>query len=111
MKRLQVDYIDLYYVHRIDTTVPIEETMRELKKLVEEGKIKELGIGVVSYSPVGRGLFGGKAVVDSLPASSFLVQNLLNLRLLGFLIRMMTLYPFPVGHSSSSQLNYLWSYG
>nr|GLL33443.1 perakine reductase-like isoform X2 [Ipomoea trifida] len=116
LKRLQVDYIDLYYVHRIDTTVPIEETMRELKKLVEEGKIRyiglseahpdtvrrahavhpitalqqeyslwsrdieediiplcrELGIGVVSYGPVGQGLFAGKAVVESLPTSSFL---------------------------------------
>ncbi|KAK4739069.1 hypothetical protein R3W88_002766 [Solanum pinnatisectum] len=39
-----LDYIDLYYVHRIDTTVPIEETMGELKKLVEEGKIKYIGL-------------------------------------------------------------------
>ena len=30
LKRLQVDYIDLYYVHRIDTTVPIEETVSDL---------------------------------------------------------------------------------
>ncbi|GMP60820.1 hypothetical protein CsSME_00023530 [Camellia sinensis var. sinensis] len=43
LKRLGVDYIDLYYVHRIDTSVPIEETMGELKKLVEEGKIKYIG--------------------------------------------------------------------
>ncbi|KAF5946135.1 hypothetical protein HYC85_016363 [Camellia sinensis] len=44
LKRLGVDYIDLYYVHRIDTSVPIQETMGELKKLVEEGmtKIKNL---------------------------------------------------------------------
>ncbi|KAD5508839.1 hypothetical protein E3N88_16542 [Mikania micrantha] len=44
LKRLDVDYIDLYYVHRIDTKVPIEITMGELKKLVEEGKIKYIGL-------------------------------------------------------------------
>lgn len=38
LKRLDVDYIDLYYQHRIDTKVPIEVTVGELKKLVEEGK-------------------------------------------------------------------------
>ncbi|MED6123554.1 palmitoyltransferase akr1 [Stylosanthes scabra] len=116
LQRLGVDYIDLYYQHRIDTTVPIEDTMGELKKLVEEGKIKyiglseasadtirrahavhpitalqlewslwtreieqdilplcrELGIGIVPYSPLGRGFFGGKGVTESIPAYSFL---------------------------------------
>eukprot|EP00253_Pinus_taeda_P018793 PITA_18793 len=64
LKRLEVDCIDLYYQHRIDTKVPIEVTIGELKKLVEEGKIKELGIGIVPYSPLGRGFFtsGGKSV-------------------------------------------------
>ncbi|XP_077243442.1 putative aldo-keto reductase 2 [Tasmannia lanceolata] len=101
LKRLDIDCIDLYYQHRVDTTVPIEVTMGELKKLVEEGKIKyigmseasastirrahaihpitavqlewslwtrdieedivptcrELGIGIVAYSPLGRGFF------------------------------------------------------
>ncbi|XP_076923697.1 putative aldo-keto reductase 4 [Bidens hawaiensis] len=101
LRRLGVDCIDLYYQHRIDTRVPIEITMGELKKLVEEGKIKyiglseasastirrahavhpitviqlewslwsrdveqdiiptcrELGIGIVAYSPLGRGFF------------------------------------------------------
>jgi aryl-alcohol dehydrogenase-like predicted oxidoreductase len=101
LKRLDIDCIDLYYQHRIDTSVPIEITMGELKKLVEEGKIKyiglseaspatirrahavhpitaiqlewslwsrdveeeiiptcrELGIGIVAYSPLGRGFF------------------------------------------------------
>lgn len=104
LKRLDVDYIDLYYIHRIDTNTPIEDTMEELKKLVGEGKIKyiglseasadtirrahavhpitaiqiewslwtrdieeeivplcrELGIGIVPYSPLGRGFFAGK---------------------------------------------------
>lgn len=101
LMRLDVDYIDLYYIHRIDTSVPIEVTVGEMKKLVEEGKIKyiglseanastirrahavhpitavqnewslwsrdleeeivptcrELGIGIVPYSPLGRGFF------------------------------------------------------
>ncbi|CAI8592111.1 unnamed protein product [Vicia faba] len=101
LKRLDIDSIDLYYQHRIDTRLPIELTIGELKKLVEEGKIKyiglseaspatirrahavhpitavqlewslwsrdveeeiiptcrELGIGIVAYSPLGRGFF------------------------------------------------------
>ncbi|KAI3470088.1 hypothetical protein Pfo_026751 [Paulownia fortunei] len=105
LKRLDVDCIDLYYQHRIDTRLPIEVTVGELKKLVEEGKIKyvglseasastirrahavhpitavqlewslwareaeeeiiptcrELGIGIVAYSPLGRGFFSGGA--------------------------------------------------
>eukprot|EP00250_Pteridium_aquilinum_P018755 c24199_g2_i1 orf=275-736(+) len=40
LKRLDVDYIDLYYQHRVDTSVPIEVTVGEMKKLVEEGKVK-----------------------------------------------------------------------
>ncbi|CAI0432501.1 unnamed protein product, partial [Linum tenue] len=119
LERLGVDYIDLYYQHRVDISVPIEETMGELKKLVEEGKIKyiglseaspdtirrahavhpitalqmewslwtrdiedeivplcrELGIGIVPYSPLGRGFFAGKAVVEALPAGSFLATH------------------------------------
>ncbi|CAJ2638005.1 unnamed protein product [Trifolium pratense] len=119
LQRLGVDYIDLYYQHRVDTTVPIEDTMGEVKKLVEEGKIKyiglseaspdtirrahavhpitavqmewslwtreieqdivplcrELGIGIVPYSPLGRGFFAGKAVTESIPSNSFLVSH------------------------------------
>ncbi|KAK4255325.1 hypothetical protein QN277_008337 [Acacia crassicarpa] len=116
LQRLGVEYIDLYYQHRVDISVPIEVTMGELKKLVEEGKIKyiglseaspdtirrahaihpitavqlewslwtrdieeeivplcrELGIGIVPYSPLGHGFFGGKAVIESVPAGSSL---------------------------------------
>ncbi|KAK9088019.1 hypothetical protein Syun_030413 [Stephania yunnanensis] len=105
LKRLQVDCIDLYYQHRVDPNVSIEVTVGELKKLVEEGKIKyvglseasastirrahavhpitavqlewslwtrdveeeivptcrELGIGIVAYSPLGRGFFSNGA--------------------------------------------------
>eukprot|EP01124_Arcella_intermedia_P031574 TRINITY_DN715_c0_g1_i1.p1 TRINITY_DN715_c0_g1~~TRINITY_DN715_c0_g1_i1.p1 ORF type:complete len:338 (-),score=72.34 TRINITY_DN715_c0_g1_i1:60-1073(-) len=103
LKRLGVDYIDLYYVHRIDQTVPIEDTIEELAEFVKQGKIRhiglseahpntvrrahkvhpitayqmewslwsreveedlipvlrELGIGIVAYSPLGRGFFAG----------------------------------------------------
>ncbi|XP_054795915.1 probable aldo-keto reductase 1 [Prosopis cineraria] len=119
LKRLGVEYIDLYYQHRVDKSVPIEDTVGELKKLVEEGKIKyiglseaspdtirrahavhpitavqiewslwtrdieeeivplcrELGIGIVPYSPVGRGFFGGRGVVETVPADSFLSSH------------------------------------
>ncbi|XP_077245415.1 putative aldo-keto reductase 1 [Tasmannia lanceolata] len=119
LQRLDVEYIDLYYQHRVDTSVPIEDTIEELKKLVEEGKVKyiglseaspetirrahavhpitavqmewslwsrdieeeiipvcrELGISVVSYGPLGRGFFGGKAIVESLPANSAMASH------------------------------------
>ncbi|CAI0465756.1 unnamed protein product [Linum tenue] len=114
LARLGVDCIDLYYQHRVDQSVPIEDTMEELKKLVNEGKIKyiglsepspgtirrahaihpisalqmqyslwsrdieqeiiplcrELGIGLVAYSPLGVGFFAGKAVVETFPDDS-----------------------------------------
>eukprot|EP00250_Pteridium_aquilinum_P019409 c24420_g1_i1 orf=93-1112(+) len=113
LKRLDVDYIDLYYQHRVDTSVPIEETVGEMKRLVEEGKVKyiglseasantirrahavhpitavqlewslwsrdveeniiptcrELGIGIVAYSPLGRGFFTGKAIFEALDST------------------------------------------
>ncbi|URE23950.1 auxin-induced protein [Musa troglodytarum] len=119
LQRLGVDYIDLYFPHRVDTTVPIEHTMHELKKLVEEGKIKyiglceaspdtirrahavhpisavqmewslwtrdiedeiiplcrELGIGVIAYSPLGHGFFAGRAGTEGLPEGSILALN------------------------------------
>nr|GEZ14354.1 auxin-induced protein PCNT115-like [Tanacetum cinerariifolium] len=54
LKRLGVDYIDLYYAHRIDTKVPIEVTMGELKKLVEEGKIKYIGLSEAGPETIRR---------------------------------------------------------
>ncbi|KAK3414607.1 hypothetical protein EUGRSUZ_H00467 [Eucalyptus grandis] len=116
LRRLHIDCIDLYYQHRIDTRVPIEVTVGELKKLVEEGKIKyiglseasastirrahavhpitavqlewslwsrdveaeiiptcrELGIGIVAYSPLGRGFFSvGSKLVENLSKDDF----------------------------------------
>jgi aryl-alcohol dehydrogenase-like predicted oxidoreductase len=103
LHRLGVDHIDLYYQHRVDRTVPIEETVGAMAELVEVGKvrhlglseasaanirkahathpitalqteyslftrdledeilptIRELGIGLVPYSPLGRGILTG----------------------------------------------------
>lgn len=104
LKRLGIDTIDLYYQHRVDPNTPIEETVGAMSRLVEEGKvrflglseaaastirrankvhqitalqseyslwvrdieqeilptIRELGIGLVPYSPLGRGFLTGK---------------------------------------------------
>nr|KAJ0220133.1 hypothetical protein LSAT_V11C200065450 [Lactuca sativa] len=54
LQRLGVDCIDLYYQHRIDSRLPIEITMGELKKLVEEGKIKYIGLSEASASTIRR---------------------------------------------------------
>ena len=103
LERLGVDHIDLYYQHRVDPEVPIEETVGAMAELVAEGKVRylglseagaanlrrasevhpisalqselslwsrdieaeivpacrELGIGVVAYSPLGRGFLSG----------------------------------------------------
>jgi aryl-alcohol dehydrogenase-like predicted oxidoreductase len=104
LRRLGVETIDLYYQHRVDTTVPIEETVGAMAELVEAGKVRylglseaapatirrahavhpisalqteyslwsrdpeaeilptvrELGIGFVAYSPLGRGFLTGR---------------------------------------------------
>ena len=116
LKRLGTDYIDLYYQHRVDPTVPIEETIGAVAALVKEGKVRyiglseaapatirrahavhpisalqteyslwsrdpedeilptlrELGIGFVPYSPLGRGFLSGEVrSVDDLDADDF----------------------------------------
>lgn len=106
LRRLGIDTIDLYYQHRVDRTVPIEDTVGEMSRLVEEGKVRylglsecgptnlrkaaavhpisalqteyslwsreveekilpacrELGIGFVPYSPLGRAFLAARAV-------------------------------------------------
>lgn len=52
--RLGVDHIDLYYVHRIDSTVPIEETVGALADLVAEGKVAHLGLSEASATTLRR---------------------------------------------------------
>src|SRR5688572_2061768 len=44
LKRLGVDHIDLYYQHRVDRTVPIEETVGAMADLIREGKVRFLGL-------------------------------------------------------------------
>jgi aryl-alcohol dehydrogenase-like predicted oxidoreductase len=116
LRRLNVDAIDLYYQHRVDTKVPIEDTVGEMARLKEEGKIRflglseaapqtirrahavhpitavqtelslwsrdaeaevlptvrELGIGYVAYSPLGRGFLTGQfKSPDDFPEDDF----------------------------------------
>lgn len=52
LKRLGVEYIDLYYQHRVDKNVPIEETWGALKGLVESGKVRHLGISEASAETI-----------------------------------------------------------
>lgn len=54
LRRLGVDVIDLYYQHRVDRTVPIEETWGAMKSLVEVGKVRYLGISEASPSTIER---------------------------------------------------------
>ena len=121
LARLGVDHIDLYYQHRVDRTVPVEETWGALAELVTAGKVRhlgiseaapatirrahtvhpitavqtewslwtrdvetngvldtvrELGIGFVPYSPLGRGFLSGQiASIDALAADDFRRNN------------------------------------
>jgi aryl-alcohol dehydrogenase-like predicted oxidoreductase len=116
LRRLGLDHIDLYYQHRVDRSTPIEETVGALGELVQEGKVRylglseaspqtirrahaehpitavqseyslwtrepedevlgtlrELGIGFVAYSPLGRGFLSGAIKsVDDLDADDY----------------------------------------
>lgn len=48
LKRLGVDHIDLYYLHRVDPKVPVADSVGAMKRLVEKGKVRELGLCEVS---------------------------------------------------------------
>ena len=54
LKRLQTDVIDLYYLHRWDKTVPIEDSVGALGELVREGKIRAVGLSEVSAATLRR---------------------------------------------------------
>ena len=54
LQRLGVDVIDLYYQHRVDRTVPIEETVGAMAELVEAGKVRALGLSEASAATVRR---------------------------------------------------------
>ena len=54
LKRLGVDHIDLYYQHRVDTKVPIEETVGAMAELVKQGKVKYLGLSEAAAPTIRR---------------------------------------------------------
>lgn len=54
LKRLGVDHIDLYYQHRVDKSVPIEETVGAMADLVKAGKVRHLGLSEASAETLGR---------------------------------------------------------
>jgi aryl-alcohol dehydrogenase-like predicted oxidoreductase len=54
LKRLGVDHIDLYYQHRVDTSVPIEETVGAMAELVHSGKVRNLGLSEASAESIRR---------------------------------------------------------
>lgn len=54
LKRLKTDVIDLYYVHRLDSAIPVEDTVGILSELVREGKIRALGLSEVSADTLRR---------------------------------------------------------
>lgn len=56
LKRLGVDYIDLYYLHRVDPLVPLEETLDAMSELVKEGKIRMIGLCEVSNASLKKAL-------------------------------------------------------
>lgn len=56
LKRLQVDVIDLYYAHRIDPNVPVEEMVGAMAQLVKEGKVRFLGLSEASPNSIRRAM-------------------------------------------------------
>ncbi|MCK8495021.1 aldo/keto reductase [Spirosoma sp. RP8] len=54
LKNLATDYIDLYYLHRLDPATPIEETVQAMSELVQEGKIRYIGLSEVSIDTIRR---------------------------------------------------------
>ena len=54
LERLQIDAIDLYYLHRVDSEVPIEDTVGAMSDLVREGKVRHIGLSEVSPATLKR---------------------------------------------------------
>jgi len=55
LQRLQIDVIDLYYQHRVDTTVPIEDTVGAMARLIEQGKVRAIGLSEAAEDTLRRG--------------------------------------------------------
>lgn len=56
LKRLNTDYIDLYYLHRVDPNVPIQETVGAMAQLVKEGKIRHIGLSEASIETMEKAI-------------------------------------------------------
>ena len=54
LRRLETDYVDVYYLHRVDPTVPIEDTVGAMAGLVRDGKVRHLGLSEVSAATLRR---------------------------------------------------------
>lgn len=54
LKRLQTDHIDLYYLHRVDQKVPVEDSVGAMSRMVEQGKVRALGLSEVSAQTLRR---------------------------------------------------------
>ncbi|WP_308709917.1 aldo/keto reductase [Marinoscillum pacificum] len=54
LKNLNTDYIDLYYLHQVDKSTPIEETVEAIGELVKEGKVRYIGLSEVSSETIKR---------------------------------------------------------
>jgi pyridoxine 4-dehydrogenase len=54
LRRLRIERIDLYQLHRFDPKVPVEESLGELKKMQEEGKIRHIGISETTVADIQR---------------------------------------------------------
>jgi aryl-alcohol dehydrogenase-like predicted oxidoreductase len=54
LKRLRTDRIDLFYQHRVDPEVPIEDVAGAVKRLIEEGKVKHFGLSELTMKVVER---------------------------------------------------------
>lgn len=54
LKRLQTDHIDLFYQHRVDTEVPIEEVVGAVRELIEQGKVKHFGLSEAGVQTIRR---------------------------------------------------------
>ena len=54
LKRLETDYLDLFYLHRADPSIPIEESVGALSELVTEGKVRHIGLSEVSAKTIAK---------------------------------------------------------